>query len=265
MDEDIKRAEIAGHPLLYYDELDSTNRLARDLGLKGQKSGTIVVAGDQSKGRGRLGKSWYSAPGSGLYFSMILRPRLPLAEMARITLSAGLALALAVDRFTGQAAKLKWPNDLFLAGQKCGGILTETEVHGGAALVILGVGVNVREPEQGFPADIRERAGALSQFCHDPQRGDLLRAIVRELDQLLPRLEGGQWPAIRREWQERDVTKGRSCTWLTAAGELITGIGEGIDDEGQLHIRDGNGRSHPVLSGDVQLQIDNACRWDGGL
>ncbi len=250
----IEAGEIATHPLLYYDECDSTNRLALDYGLRGGKTGTIILANNQSNGRGRLGKSWHSSPFGGLYFSIILRPKLELAEMSRLTLTAGLALAEAVDLFCEPAAMLKWPNDLLLEGRKCAGILAESDLRQQVPLVIVGIGVNVRQPLTGFAPDIAKRAGSLGMYSSDLGRGEFLHAIIDKFDQQLHRLESGKWLDIRKDWQQRDATLGQRCTWLTAAGDKVTGISAGIDVDGQLFIKDDQGKRHAVLSGDVRIQ-----------
>jgi len=249
----ISNKQIGKHPLIYFDQVDSTNRLALELGLDGQKTGTIVLASDQSKGRGRLGKAWLSSPGDGLYFSVILRPRLELAELARITLVAGLALAEAADLFCQPAALLKWPNDLLLAGKKCAGILAESDLRQQQPLVILGIGVNVYQPAGGFGSEIAQRAGALQQFSSHISRGELLHAIIERLDWQLNYLQSGGWQAILHDWQQRDATKGRNCTWLNTAGTQVRGVSQGVDGSGQLYIVDEQGQRHAVLSGDVQL------------
>lgn len=246
--------EIIGQPLIYYKDCDSTNVIALDLGRSGAISGTIILADQQHGGRGRLGKNWFSPPGTGLYFSIILRPQLELAQLARLTLTSGLALAQAADLHCGTIANLKWPNDLLLGGKKCGGILVETDLSQALPLVVVGIGVNVYQPLAGFSPAIGQRAGAWQDFIAEPLcRGKIFKTIITCFNRGLQKLEAGEWPKICQQWQQRDATLGQECTWLTAANEIIKGVSEGIDDHGQLYIRDEHGQLHAVLSGDVQL------------
>ncbi len=246
---------VAGHPLRYLPEADSTNEVALEQGRKGAATGLVIVARHQSAGRGRLGKTWLSSPGAGLYFSVILRPMLPLEELARVTLSAGEAVAEALEDSCRQKVMLKWPNDIVIGGRKCGGILAESDISNVASpLVVLGIGLNLQRPENGYPPEIAERAGALADFSQASlEQGRLLEELLSNIDRVLAELEQQGWPAIRQRWQQRDITLGRRLTWVTAAGALITGVSQGIDDQGLLFIKDDSGVLHEVLSGDVQL------------
>jgi BirA family biotin operon repressor/biotin-[acetyl-CoA-carboxylase] ligase len=251
-----EEGQIAGHPLRYLAETDSTNRVALEQGHKGAGAGMVIVAARQTAGRGRLGKKWLSSPGNGLYFTMILRPRLPLDELAKITLAAGVAVAEALQPLCRARIMLKWPNDIVIGGLKCGGILAEADLSKvNSPLVVLGIGLNLHMPPEGYPQDIADRAGALadqSDGSLDP--GSLLETLVTHIDGVLAELEQQEWPGIRRRWQQRDITKAKRLTWLTAKGKVINGVSQGIDENGLLFIRDDSGTIHEVLSGDVQLQ-----------
>lgn len=247
---------VAGHELRYLPETGSTNEVALEQGRLGAATGLVIVAGHQLAGRGRLDKKWLSSPGDGLYFSMVLRPRLDWQEMARITLAAGLGVAEALSPLLCEPVLLKWPNDIIIAGKKCGGILAESDMSApDGPLVVLGVGLNLRLPAAGYPPAIANRAGALAQYCRHPlEQGEVLESLVVHLDLVLQELEEQQWPAVRERWRQRDITMGRRLTWLTAKGVVVNGVSRGIDDNGLLFIRDDNGTLHEVLSGDVQLQ-----------
>lgn len=247
---------VAGHELRYLPETGSTNEVALEQGRLGASTGLVIVADHQLAGRGRLDKKWLSSSGDGLYFSMVLRPRLAWEEMARITLAAGLGVAEALASVVSEPVLLKWPNDIIVAGKKCGGILAESDMADpDMPLVVLGVGLNLRRPAAGYPPAIANRAGALAEYCRQPlEQGDVLESLVVHLDRVLEELEDQQWPAVRQRWRQRDITMGRRLTWLTTTGAVVNGVSRGIDDNGLLFIRDDNGTLHQVLSGDVQLQ-----------
>jgi len=246
----------AGHPLVLLDETVSTNSDALELGRSGAPAGTVVIARSQTGGRGRLGRSWLSPPDSGLYFSMLLRPALDPADLPKITLAAGLALCRAVCRFCQPGPLIKWPNDLLLQGKKCGGILTESEFNQELRpLVVLGIGVNVSTPPAAFPQELRDKVTSLAEHCRETLcRATLLHAMLSGLDTVIGRLEAGDFAAILEEWRSFDATKGRRLAWVTTGRQAVTGISLGPDNEGRLHIRDDQGLTHEVLSGDILLQ-----------
>ncbi len=249
-------SELAGHPVILKAETASTNSDAMELGHNDGAAGTVVLAASQNGGRGRLGKKWVSPPGSGLYFSLLLRPSLDPADLPKITLSAGVALCRAVSQFSLSAPMIKWPNDLLIDGKKCGGILTESEFGpAGQPLVILGIGLNVFTPEETFPAELRHKTTSLQRYAQSliPLPA-LLQEILVEVDAVINRLEKGYFADILEEWRMLDATIGKSLSWVTTNHRVICGISLGPDNEGRLHIRDSQGIIHEVLSGDIRLQ-----------
>ncbi|MEN8136449.1 MAG: biotin--[acetyl-CoA-carboxylase] ligase [Thermodesulfobacteriota bacterium] len=233
----------------------STNTVAIDLAKDGSPAYTVVAAESQSEGRGRLGKSWQSPPGTGLYFSIILRPDLAPEDLPKITLTAGLAVCLAVEKITNLALMIKWPNDLLLDGRKLGGILAETvNGHGHRTAVVLGIGLNVNSPTTAFPADLQDKATSLLIHTgNEYRRSELLTSIVTEVKKMVGRFERDGFADILNEWRQRDATLGQELAWVAQSGELVRGVSLGPDDNGQLLIKDRLGRIHEVLSGDINL------------
>jgi BirA family biotin operon repressor/biotin-[acetyl-CoA-carboxylase] ligase len=246
---------LAGHPLIMRGETVSTNSDALELGRGGAPSGTVVIARSQTGGRGRLGKTWLSPAGGGLYFSLLMRPALEPADLPKITLAAGVALCRAVRPVCRPAPMIKWPNDLLIDGKKCGGILTESEFGKDLPpLVVLGIGVNVSTPPAGFPQELRDKVTSLCQHSREPIcRTTLLKNILAAIDTIIERMETGDFAAILAEWRTSDATRGRRLTWVTTGRQAVTGISLGPDSEGRLHIRDDQGLTHEVLSGDIRL------------
>lgn len=240
--------------VLLLDTTDSTNNAAMALGIAGEPAGTIVAAETQTSGRGRLGRVWQSPAGTGLYFSIILKPQLDAADLAKITLAAGVAACKAVEDETSLSPLIKWPNDLMLGNKKFGGILTETGAikEKGATLVILGIGVNVATTMQMLPEELQDKATSLAlETGIFFRRGELLAAMVGQIEAAVMKLEGGRFSAILQEFEQRDAIKGLQLRWLTPAGQIVTGVSVGLDRDGTLHIRDDEGQVHQVLSGDV--------------
>ena len=251
----IRDLKISGHPVIYLAETESTNDRCMEIGLAGGQAGTIVLTDSQTAGKGRLGKSWFSGQGKGIYFSLLLRPALPLQDLSKITLAAGVALCRAVNRLYSLAPMLKWPNDLLINGQKCGGILVEADLRmPSSPLIILGVGLNTTIEIGEFPDQLQEKATSLqSHVDGEVTRSKLLCTIVDEIDNVISHCEKRGFADILTEWQKHDATFGKKLVWLTADHRKIEGISLGPDSEGRLHIKDQNGLVHEVLSGDISL------------
>lgn len=254
--QEIMRERVcAGHPVVYFAETDSTNDRCMEIGLDGAQTGTMVLAESQTGGKGRLGKSWFSRKDSGLYFSLLLRPSLPIQDLSKITLAAGVALCRVLCRLYPLSPMLKWPNDLLIHDKKCGGILVEADLRTPTApLVILGVGLNVTTPPGEFPKDLQGKATSLQNYVlEEIIRSELLAVIVDEIDHVISQFEQQGFSDILTEWKKYDATLGKKLTWLTADYQKIDGISLGPDDEGRLHVKDEYGYIHEVLSGDILL------------
>lgn len=245
---------LGGMAVVFLSATASTNEDALALARAGAAAGTLVVAESQSRGRGRLGKEWLSPPGVGLYCSLILRPRLAPAELPRLTLAAGLAVSLAVEKICGLKPLLKWPNDLWLAEKKLGGILAEALFTGPEPVVVLGVGLNVNTDPATFPPILQDKATSLRQEGgRSLPRSRLLLAIREEILKMAARLEQEGFAGILEDWRRRDVLCGRQLDWLAQDGRVVRGMALGPDDDGLLRIRDDQGQIHEVLSGDLTL------------
>jgi BirA family transcriptional regulator, biotin operon repressor / biotin---[acetyl-CoA-carboxylase] ligase len=214
-----------GRPRLHLRETDSTNERARALALEGAPHGTLVTASAQTAGRGRQGRRWEAAPGSALLCSLVLRHVDDL-----LSLRAGLAVA----DVAGEAAQVKWPNDVLVAGRKVAGVLVEARPQDGWAA--LGIGVNLGAA----PPALGERAGALGRTDTEAALGELLAALEARLAEPAA--------AALEALRERDALLGERVEWADGAG-----VGAGIDDAGGLRVRLESGE-HVVLSaGEVHL------------
>ncbi|MDD5758572.1 MAG: biotin--[acetyl-CoA-carboxylase] ligase [Desulfobulbaceae bacterium] len=235
--------------------VESTNSLALEMGRAGEKSGTVWVAETQTKGRGRLGKCWESPAGAGLYCTVLLRPAIALPQLARVTLAAGLATALAIDEVSGLASRIKWPNDVLIAGQKVAGILVECHMAvGEEPLVALGVGINLQTSLEQFPGELRSRATSLLMASGRAiGKGVMLATLLRRIETVIARLEKNDFSGILGEWRARDATMNKTLTWVTIDGQIVHGLSLGPDEDGLLVIRDQSGKHHHVLSGDLTL------------
>ncbi len=245
-----------GRQVLVYKCLNSTNTTALNLAAEGAPSGTVVAADSQSAGRGRLGRKWQSPPGLGLYFSIIVRPRLGLSDLTKITLTAGLALRTAIFATSALKTRLKWPNDILWQGKKMAGILTECGAESAKGRpVIVGIGLNVNSGPDDFPAEIGQRGVSMrmaANLFYD--RGRILAAVIEAVEREVKRLEKGEFTAILRDWRRWDASAGKRLTWLKPGGMPVCGISLGPDEDGVLRIKDAAGLIHQVISGDLRLR-----------
>jgi len=245
---------------IYLPQTDSTNRVAFLMATKGAVHGSAVIADKQEKGRGRLGRNWQSPAGKGLYCSIIVRPRISVDDFSLITMGAGLGVVLAIESVCGLIFGLKWPNDIYRRGKKCGGILVESSplTHHSDHFAIVGIGINVDTRPVDFPVDIRHKATSLFIECGSTiEKQSLFEAIRIQLLEQLQRLEKDGFGPILQQWQQKDVFAGQRLQCVSRTGELVEGISLGPDDSGRLHIQDDNGTIHEVLSGDVNLVQNN--------
>jgi BirA family biotin operon repressor/biotin-[acetyl-CoA-carboxylase] ligase len=242
---------------LFFETVDSTNRVARELACEDRPHGFAILAGSQTAGRGRLGKAWQSPSGKGLYCTILVRPELAVKDYSKITLTAGLAVSLALKEICHLQSQLKWPNDIYISGRKCGGILVETsslQDTDERNFGLVGIGVNINSEKGAFSSELQETA--TSVFIETGKEHDIwsiFAGIRVRLLQLLLQLEREGFAAILSQWRERDMLQGRWMKWVTPAGEVVYGKSLGVDSSGTLMVRDHAGMSHEVLSGDVTL------------
>ncbi len=244
------KARYLKGPVHHFDELASTNDLAKELAAKGAPEGTLVVAEAQSRGRGRLGRQWESPPGAGLYVSLLLRPVLPPTEMPQITLTTAVAVARAVTRVTGVVPGIKWPNDLLLDGKKLGGILTEMETESEQIRhLVVGLGLNVNNPA--FPPELAAIATSLALATgRSHSRVRLLQAWLEEFEELYGRFLARDFAGILEEWRSLAVTLGQQV--IVRQGPLtICGQALEVASDGALLVETASGEVVRVTSGEI--------------
>ena len=248
---------IAMYPTQYFHSIDSTNIKAKEIAELGAISGSAIVAKCQTNGRGRLGKEWYSAEGKGLYCSIIVRPDLSLEDYPKITLVAGLSVALVLDRITGLSSQLKWPNDIYFSGKKLAGILTESSSMTcglDERYAVVGIGVNVNSALDDFPKEIRRLVTSiLIETTTECSVEDIFEDIRAELLKQLQKFSVKGFGPLLAQWRKKDFLFGREMECVSAEGKKVQGVALGPDNQGQLHVKDNHGKIHAVLSGDVRL------------
>ena len=256
---DTLRAALGQRPFRCFDEVSSTQDIARDWALADPPApdGAIVIAESQTAGRGRQGRRWRSPAGGALLVSAIYRPTIAPEHLQRVTMAAGLALADVLSPLLGDAFALKWPNDGLVRGKKLCGILCEATWLGDRlAAVVVGIGLNVRADFSG--GDLAAVATSLETALGRPViRIALLAALLPRLDQWVARAADS---GIVATWRARLGTLGKRVTVYTAPGQLpgpsYSGVAEDVDEMGALLVRLDSGDVRQVLAGDVGLGED---------
>jgi BirA family biotin operon repressor/biotin-[acetyl-CoA-carboxylase] ligase len=256
--------------LIYLEQVSSTNDVAKDLASHGAPAGTVVVAEEQTAGRGRMDRRWIAPPGSSLLCSILFRPDLSPGQAHRLTMLCSMAAADAVEQTTALSVAIKWPNDLVVTStnakdegetwRKLAGILTETGMTGGALeFVVVGIGINVNVPLDALPELAPNATSLLAETGRKVDRSALLAALLESVQFRYEQYESGQSP--RGEWAARLATLGRQIKVVTFHGAL-EGVAESVDEDGALLLRTADGALHRLVTGDVVLSHAREHRPD---
>lgn len=239
-------ARELGRSVEYHDVLPSTQTRARELAAQGASRG-IVVANEQSAGQGTRGRVWVAPRGTSLLTSWIVRPA-PVAP-ALFAALAGVAVARSLGALAGVDARLEWPNDVHVEGRKVAGALAHATSDGDGGVLVLGIGINVHQRPDDFPAEISARAISLAMAGRPLDRLALLARLTRELDRLEDTTERG---AALDEWRRRSTFLGKKVEVRAGERAPFRGVAAAIDDDGALLVRTSSGTER-VVAGEVAL------------
>ena len=246
------KTKILGKKIVYEETVSSTMDTAFQLALNKAPEGTVVCCESQTNGRGRLGRSWSSPKGKGIYLSLILRPKLSFLEVAQLTLLSAVAVSEAIRKVTALQPLIKWPNDLLIGDKKCAGILTELNAETDQVnFVIVGIGVNVNSLKNNLPPG----ATSLKQETQkEHSRIRIFQEILQELEKWYTRLgREGFIPVVQR-WKELSVTLNQRVR-VSDAGGFTEGLAVDLDKDGGLLIRKDSGVIVKKMAGDVVLKF----------
>ncbi|MGG3840211.1 biotin--[acetyl-CoA-carboxylase] ligase [Paenibacillus thiaminolyticus] len=243
-----------GNRLRILEKTESTQNEAAAWAKEGVPEGAVVLAEEQTGGRGRQGHVWHSPAGKGVWMSIILRPRIPLPYTPHLTLLGAVAMFRAMKKLTSAPLGIKWPNDILADGKKVAGILLESAAEDERLLyVIAGIGISVNLDSADFPDELQERATSLKIVTgQEVDRASLVAACLQELEQLYRLYEEEGFGPIRTLWEAQSITLGRQMTIDTPQGPL-QGVAVGLDQSGALLLKDKTGTVQKVFSGDVHF------------
>ncbi len=245
---------LIGKSLDYSPVIGSTNKRAKELMAEGGVDGLVVYAGEQTSGRGRLGREWISPKNTDVYMTLCLRPFIPPSSAPFLTMLAAVAVTRAVRKLTGLDAQIKWPNDIIVSGKKLCGILSEMAAEPDKLeYAVVGIGVNVNRPPEDFPDELKARATSLfAESGKRLKRADVIRAIIAEADTLYADFMKVGEGAFISEFKENCITL-RSRVSVSGAVSAV-GTAEDMDESGALIIRDDAGNRIRVMAGDVSVR-----------
>ncbi|MBV8453865.1 MAG: biotin--[acetyl-CoA-carboxylase] ligase [Deltaproteobacteria bacterium] len=244
-----------GWDIRYFNEVDSTQRVAAEFAQNGADQGTVVIAERQNAGRGRLGRTWHSPAGVNLYMTVILRPHMPLAEVPRLSLVAGVAVAEALETIAPSIVALKWPNDIWLRARKAGGIIAEavTDTTQGLLCVLLGIGLNLNLASNDIPPELGGKAtSVLIATGRECDRVQFAATLFNLFGVRYEAAEAGGFSAVRQIYERYFALNGRRVTVIDGRA-TVAGMVSGIDADGALILETESGPVR-ILAGDVTIE-----------
>ena len=247
---------VLGREIHCFDTIDSTNTYAKKLAMNGAPDGTVVIANNQTAGRGRMGRQFESPRDQGIYLTVLLRPDLPPQRLMPVTAMAGVAVCDAVEKVCGVRPGLKWPNDPVIGNRKLCGVLTEMSLEGETGRVqylVLGIGINVGQREEDFTPEVARIATSLNSYLgRGVCRAELAVALIRELERLYLTLLTGDLTEYLAAYRRDCVNLGKTVQLLGEGREVVTAVD--IDEEFGLVVRSENGMEKTVRSGEVSVR-----------
>lgn len=245
------KTSYIGHRIECFDEVDSTNNVAKRLAEEGASEGTVVIAKTQSRGRGRRGKPWIS-PEGGIWMSIILRPEVHPSRALLLTLVTGVAVARTLQDECGLEVGIKWPNDILIGDKKVCGILTEAHVRFNTLeYIVVGIGIDTNVDVKAFPDDLREGATSLkNELKRDIESGALIEKFLENFEDVYNSFKDGEIDEILSEWRKLSKTIGSRVEIRKQLGEIVYGEAVGINSEGALILELDDGTLRKIISGE---------------
>lgn len=251
-----KRLNTDMYSIKTYKTVTSTNTMLKQMAQEGAPEGTVIIAEEQTSGRGRMNREYFSPKGTGIYISMLVRPHLPAQKALLLTTCTAVAAAKAIEAVTGKAAGIKWVNDVFMDGKKVCGILTDASVNvenGELNYAVIGVGINLLEPEKGFPDSIKSIAGAILDGSENlgSQKAEIIAGLLNNFAECYKNLSD---KAYYHEYVKRSVLIGETVTF-NYRGESCEGEVTGINEDYSLAVSISENETLSLSSGEVSVRL----------
>lgn len=245
------KTRVFGTKIFTFDTIDSTNNCAKAVAGCGAAEGTVIVAEQQTAGKGRLGRIWQANPNENLMFSVVLRPMLTQEAINLLPLYVAVAVADAIERATGIKVECKWPNDLLINGRKVAGILIEGSVkQNSVEYVVIGIGINVNQTQ--FPAELEPRATSLRLHANkEIDRIRLFREVLQAMEKTYQQAAPTGFQSVVPQWISHTSMINKTIS-ISQHGDVISGVVKGLSPEGGLVLQT-NGSERTVFAGDVTI------------
>lgn len=246
---------IVAKEVYYFKTVDSTNRIAKQYALSGVSEGTVVIAEEQTSGRGRMNRAWVSPACSNILCSLIFYPPVNTSSIFRLTMLASIAVVKAIDKACGIKAQIKWPNDVYINGKKVCGILTEFSADSDTVdYAVVGIGLNVNfdiapyRQLSGIATSLKEEKG------RNVSRLKVLKQLLKEIDIRYQGIANGAEYDLSQEWERHSMVLNRHVK-IISGEETNYGFAKGITRDGHLIIIDSQGKQKEILCGDLSLRL----------
>ena len=241
--------------LTVYNTVGSTNTVLKQLAENGEAEGRVIIANEQTAGKGRMGRSFYSPPNSGAYISILLRPKLSAADSLLITTAAAVAVSRAIESVTGRRTAIKWVNDIYCDGKKVCGILTEASINfegGTLSYAVLGIGINIASPDGGFPNELKDIATSIYEGkpYSSETRSKLAASVLDNFYELYGNLHT---KGFMREYRERSFVIGKEV-YVISPNSREEALVLDIDDDARLIVRTASGEIKTLSSGEISIR-----------
>ncbi len=250
------QTEIIGRKIYYFDTVDSTQSFALKLALKSHENGTLIVAKQQTHGRGRQNRKWVS-PEGGIWLSILLKPNFEVSQVSLFPMLVSLALAIAIENTFGLEPRLKWPNDVMLDNKKVAGILVDAAVESNQiSYLVIGVGINFKIKQSTITKIVKGSNYGITTLVGKKTHVDpvtFLQAFLVELEKLYNKLIANNVSGIKNNWEKRSSTIGKNVKISTPNG-YVRGRAIGIDNDGALLVSN-KGKTQRLLVGDISIQV----------
>ena len=244
-----------GHHIHYLKEASSSNEVGKRLADQGCADGLVVVAEEQTRGKGRLSRGWFSPMGCGVWCSVVFRPPFMPSEASKCTLLAAVAVIKSINKYKGVNAKIKWPNDVLLEGKKMVGILTEMSAEFGKInYIVIGTGINTNVPKSMIPDELKDLAISVADVAREPiQRVQILADYLKNMEDLYETVLREGFGPVLDEWRKYSDTIGQEVK-VIAPDKTYFGTAVDIDKEGLLIVKKEDGTMEKVIAGDVSIR-----------
>ena len=242
-----------GSTVIRFDSIDSTNKSALLAAAQGASEGTVFIAESQTQGKGRRSNTWYSPPGMGLYFSILLRPTTEISKANFLVLQSAVAACMAIEELSNSSVGIKWPNDIYMNGKKLGGILLETGISGETFQhAVIGIGINLNHSYSEYPEELRAKAISIKEVTGKEVNGE---ALMNRIISIFDDFYSNRVKCSINMWESRCIHSNQDVS-VTINGEVLRGIFGKVSSDLSFQLQEQSGKIHNIQYGEISLDME---------